>query len=154
VKAVRVIGCGNPDAGDDALGLMAVRGARPGLPPGVDVAEARTAVHIIDLLEGARSVILVDAVRSGGVPGAFVRIDGAQNMPSQLRSSLSSHGIGVAEALAVAAAVGPLPRLVFFGLEAETAQAGAALSAQVSSALPGLIAAIGEEVRRLEGEDP
>lgn len=153
MRAVRVIGCGNPDAGDDALGLMAVRAVRADLPPEVDVSEARSAVRIIDLLEGTRSVILVDAVRSGGESGGFVRIDGAQNMPSQLRSSLSSHGFGVAEALAVATAVGPLPRLVFLGLEAETVEAGAGLSPQVTSALPGLIAAIGEEVRRLEGED-
>ena len=152
---VRVIGCGNPEAGDDALGLEAVRDLRDRLPEAVDVVEAGASHRVLDLLEGVEAVVIVDAVRgpgSGRPPGSLVRAEADERgLPAELRGSLSSHGLGLAEAVGLAAAVGPLPRVSFLGVEAGDVSAGAGLSPAVAEALPRLVAAIVDEVAALAG---
>ena len=143
MSRVRVVGCGNPDAGDDAVGLLAVREARRSLHPSVEVVEAGPALRVLDLLEGVDAVIVVDGVRTPkGVrePGAIIRAQaGPDGLPAELRSSLSSHGLGLSEAVGLAAALGPLPRVVFLGVEISDVEAGHGLSDAVSSALPELV---------------
>jgi hydrogenase maturation protease len=152
---VRVVGCGNVESGDDAAGLLAVRQARPGLEriPGVDVVEAGPGLRLIDLMEGAEAVVVVDAVRSApGArrPGDIVRAEaGPEGLPAALSSSLSSHGFGVAEVVGLAGALGRVPRLVFLGVEALDVTAGHAPSGPVAEALPRLSEMIVSETERL-----
>lgn len=151
---VRVIGCGNPDAGDDAVGLLAVREARASLPPDVEVVEAALALRVLDLLDGVDAVVVVDAVRApngGREPGALVRAEGgAGGLPGELRSALSSHGLGLSEAVGLAGALGPLPRVVFVGVEAADLEAGHGLSSAVATTFPALVAAVIAEAEALE----
>jgi hydrogenase maturation protease len=160
VPRVRVIACGNPEAGDDAAGLLAIRGARPELEalPGVEVVEAGPALRVLDLLEGVGAVLVVDAVRSTGRarrPGDLVRFEaGPHGLPAEARSSLSSHGLGLAEAIGLAGALGRVPRLVFLGVEAGDTTAGRPLSAAVARAIPDLQALAAVEVARLLEEAP
>ncbi len=146
---VRIVGCGNPDAGDDAAGLVAVERARPLVPTDVEVVTAPTALHVLDLLEGADIVLLVDATRTAGAarpPGEVVRVEsGDDGLPVVLRSSLSSHGLGLAEAVGLAAALGPVPRVVFLGVEVGDVRMGRDLSPAVDAALPALVEAIVRE---------
>jgi len=150
---VRVIGCGNPEAGDDAVGLLAVGLARRRLPPEVEVVDAGLALKVIDLLEDVDAVVIVDAVRapSGGRPsGTLVRAVGdPDGLPAELRGTLSSHGLGIAEAVGLAAAMNPLPRVVFLGVEATDLTAGHGLSPAVAETLPILVDALVEEVASL-----
>lgn len=143
---VRVIGCGNPDAGDDAVGLMALRAARTRLPPSVDVVEAGPALQVLHLLDDVDDVIVIDAVRAPGgdrAPGTLVRaVAGSDGSPADLRSSLSSHGLGLAEAVGLAAVLGAVPRVVFLGVEVADVTAGAALSPPVQAALASLVDAV------------
>jgi hydrogenase maturation protease len=143
---VRVIGCGNPQAGDDALGILAVRAARERLPEHVDVVEAGVAVRLLDLLDGVDLVVIVDAVRSDdpGIPnGTLVRAEASPSgLPAEIRGSMSSHGVGVADAVGLAAALGPLPPITFLGLEADGMESGRGLSIAVAAALPVLVEAI------------
>jgi hydrogenase maturation protease len=155
VARVRLIGCGNPEAGDDALGLVAVREARTQLSgePEVEVVETGTALAVLDLLGGVDAVVVVDAVRDPSgrrSPGAFIRAEGdSDGFPAELRSSLSSHGLGLAEAIGLAGAMGAVPRVVFFGLEAGDVAAGAPLSPSVSAALPALVERVVAETQEL-----
>ena len=146
---VRIVGCGNLDAGDDAAGLVAVDRVRSLVPSDVEVVTAPTALHVLDLLEGADNVLLVDAMRTSGggrEPGRVVRAEsGPEGLPTTLRSSLSSHGLGLAEAVSLAAALGPVPRVVFLGVEVGDVRAGRGLSSAVDAALPSLVDAIVRE---------
>ncbi|HEY7754964.1 MAG TPA: hydrogenase maturation protease [Actinomycetota bacterium] len=153
---VRVIGCGNPDVGDDAAGVVAVERARDALEAlGVEVVPQAAPLGIVHLLEGADAVVVVDAIRSPGAgraPGEIVRAEaGADGLPAEIRSSLSSHGLGVAEAVGLAAAMGPTPRVIVLGVEAERTSAGAGLSDAVRRALPDLVGAIVSEASDLVG---
>jgi hydrogenase maturation protease len=154
---VRVIGLGNLEAGDDAVGLLAVRAARLELEGlhGVEVVETGAGAHVIDLLQGAGAAVVVDAVRapSGGrSPGTLIRVEaGPDGLPAEVSSSISSHGFGIAEAVGLASALGEAPRVVFVGVEVAAVEAGRPLSGPVEAALPALVDAVVREARRLAG---
>jgi hydrogenase maturation protease len=156
---VRVIGCGNPDVGDDAAGIIAVAAARPALLrlPDVDVVERATPLQAIHLFDGARAVVLVDALREptgGRAPGTLVRSDVGPSgvLSPDVRTSLSSHGFGIAEAVALAGVIGDRPSIVLLGVEAAVAAAGVSLSPKVSAAMPELVRSIVAEARALRSE--
>jgi hydrogenase maturation protease len=153
---VRVVGCGNPEAGDDAVGLIAVREARPALEamPQVDVVEIGAGLRIVDLLlVDAAAVVVVDAVRTprgARSPGTIVRVEVGEGDPvPEPDPSLSSHGFAITDALGLAAALGEAPRVVLLGVEVEDVTAGHPLSRPVAASLPDLIAAVVREAERL-----
>jgi hydrogenase maturation protease len=154
---VRVIGCGNPDTGDDAAGLVALHEAHAALEaiPGVEVVEAATPLALVHLLEEIDAALIVDAVRTPGggrAPGALVRVEvGPGGLAAEVRSSLSSHGLGLAEAIGLAAALGESPRIVFLGVEAVDVTAGHGLSPAVEAAIPVLAGRIVAEADALAG---
>jgi hydrogenase maturation protease len=102
----RVVGLGAEDRGDDAAGLLVARLVRAAAPVGVEVVEcAGDAGALLECLDGVDRVILVDAAR-GGRPGSVDRLALAAIPPAAARST---HGMGLAEALGVAAELGVLP---------------------------------------------
>ncbi len=142
---IRVIGCGNPEAGDDAVGLEVVRCVRELLAnsPGIEVDIAGTGARALDLALGADGLVVVDAVRTPGggrAPGTVIRADvGADGLPVEIAASLSSHGLGLAEVFGLSAAIGSAPRIVFVGVEALDMVVGHGLSSEVRSAVPELV---------------
>jgi hydrogenase maturation protease len=148
---VRVIGCGNSDAGDDAAGLMAVAGARAKLADteGVEVVEAGPGLHVLDLIEGVETVVVVDAVRTKGggrPPGTIVHVRVGEPFPPALSSALSSHEFGLAETIGLAAELGRVARVAFLGVEVGDVRAGAPLSEAVAAAVPALTEMVVAEV--------
>ncbi|HXM55353.1 MAG TPA: hydrogenase maturation protease [Candidatus Dormibacteraeota bacterium] len=106
---VLLIGVGAEDRGDDAAGLLVARRVRASAPAGVEVVEsAGDAGELLSLLDGAERVVLVDAAM-GGPAGAveLVPPGAAHCAPAR-----STHGLGVAEALELAAALGSRPPVV------------------------------------------
>ena len=155
MTTVRVIGCGNPDAGDDAAGIVAVERARSALAaiPGVEILPVVPPLDVVHRLDGADAVVVADAIRTPGghrPPGTVVRaVAGPDGLPAEIRSSLSSHGFGVAEAFGLAGAIGPLPHVVVIGVEAEQTAAGRPMSEAVRAALPDLVDSLVREARGL-----
>lgn len=94
MSAAVVLGLGQDMGGDDAVGLHVVRALRRG---GVLAREVAEASALLPLLEEGRRVVLVDAVVGGGTPGAVLRL--ACDALRTDVTPLSSHGLGVAEAL-------------------------------------------------------
>jgi hydrogenase maturation protease len=154
----RVIGCGNPEAGDDAAGIVAVERAREALEsiPGVEVLPLVSPLDVVHHLDGADAVVVVDAIRTPGgarPPGTVVRaVAGPDGLQAEMRSSLSSHGFGVVEAFGLASAIGPLPRVVVVGVEAEQAAPGRPMSGAVRAALPDLTDSVVREARSLAAQ--
>jgi hydrogenase maturation protease len=154
MTTVRVIACGNPDAGDDAVGFVVGEElARRGL----DVVFARAAVDVLDRLDDVDVAIVIDAVRTPGggrAPGTLIRAEADDDgrLPAELRSSLSSHGLGVGEAIGLAGALGHAPSVVVHGVEAGDVTVGAPLSAAVRGAVPQLVSAVVADVERLTAD--
>jgi hydrogenase maturation protease len=125
-----VIGLGNAVRGDDAAGLLAARAVG-----GVELEGDPSA--LLDLLDGAPAATLVDAVASGAAPGTVHRFDAsAEPLPASLRSSTSTHAIGLADALELARALGRLPRrVIVYGIEGAAFAAGDAVTPAVARAV-------------------
>jgi hydrogenase maturation protease len=105
---IRIIGIGSP-FGDDAAGLMAARQLAAAPPPDTEVVEAdRPGATLIELLDGADAVILIDAAHSGAAPGTLHDLD-LQDLSRQPIALVSSHGFGVIDAVRLASALGRAP---------------------------------------------
>lgn len=130
---IRVVGIGTR-FGDDAAGLLVVQAlaAGSGLPAGVDALPCSRPVELIDMLDGVDGVVLVDATRSGMPPGTVHEPAAADLSAAR---PVSSHGLGVREALAMARALGRAPeRIAIIGIEADSTQ-GDGVSDPVRAAL-------------------
>jgi hydrogenase maturation protease len=142
------IGIGNPLRGDDAAGLLAARALRRRDPAGVEVRELEgEPVDLIEAWAGRDTVLVADAVCSGGVPGEVLRVDAAAGpLPAELAGS-STHALGLAEAVELARALERLPpRLVVYGIEASSFAAGAEAGAEVRAAAEHVAATAAEEL--------
>ncbi|MCD6069953.1 MAG: hydrogenase maturation protease [Microvirga sp.] len=125
-----IVGIGNPDRGDDAIGFEVIRLLCGRLPSGVNVLHhAGEATTILNCLQGADVAFLVDAAVSGAEPGTVRRFDAAGHaLPSGL-AELSSHGLGLAQALELARALGSMPRrCVVYAVEGHRFEPGTPLS--------------------------
>lgn len=119
MSKVRILGIGSPSGDDqagwltvDALADCDVQGAHELAIDKLD----RPGASLIGLLEHADWVILVDAMQSGDRPGRIKRF-GQDAWPGYTHG-LSSHGLGVLDALSLARAFGILPpRLDLYGIE-------------------------------------
>ena len=122
MNPVRILGIGSPFAGDDLGWQLAERLEQAGLPryfPAgmvhITLCE-RPGSLLLAAMRGARLAILLDAMHSSALPGTVRRLDMLELDDST--GLLSSHGFGVAEALALGRALEDLPpRVLIYGIE-------------------------------------
>ncbi len=143
-SGIKIIGIGQSMRGDDAAGLRAVRlwqeqfqdrRDRPHIE--VELAEL-PGIGLLNLIDGVRVVILVDAVRSGSKPGT-VSVLSEKQLDAFANGSSSAHGLGVADTLALGRKVLPsqMPeKLILIGIEAGDISLGETLSEGVQMAIP------------------
>jgi hydrogenase maturation protease len=138
--AARIIGIGHLDRGDDAVGRVAAARLRDIAPAGTEIVETDgEAAKLLDMFDGARTVIVIDACLSGGKPGTVQRIDAGDEPLPRWLGSASSHAIGLAESVELARILGQLPEhLIVYAVEAASFALGAPLSAPVADALERL----------------
>lgn len=143
-----VIGVGNRARGDDAAGHEVVAQLRGRLRPEVElVEEDGESLAILARLEGVSAACLIDACASGAPPGTVHRFDVvASRLPQRLRAC-STHGLGVAEALELARALGTLPdSCILYAIEGASYELGAPLSAPVRAAVGALVEHLAAEL--------
>jgi hydrogenase maturation protease len=143
-----VLGIGNPDRGDDAVGRLVARSLRARAPADVRISEqGGEAMALVAQLQSAQCAWLVDAAQSGAQPGTIHRIDCSAVDVALPAGTVSSHGFGVAEAVGLARALGMLPRVcVVYAIEAADFTAGAEPSAAVAAAADEVTRRILEEL--------
>ena len=133
-----IVGCGNPDAGDDSAGLEIVRRLRERGDGDCDLrADPAPGVDLLELFPLADVILFVDAVVSGSVPGTlYLTALPSKQLEARALGSLSSHGWGIGKVLKLAEALRrPVPRLYLLGIEAATVAEGAARSDAVEEAI-------------------
>jgi hydrogenase maturation protease len=143
-----ILGIGNPERGDDAIGYEVVRLLRGRLPAEFEALQCPgEATAIVQELEDADVAVLVDATVSGAPPGTVHRFDvTGQVLPSRL-AEVSSHGFGLAQAIELARALGSLPRrCIVYAIEAAQLEPSAALSAEVARAAGQVTECILDEI--------
>lgn len=130
-----VIGVGNADRGDDAVGLAVVRRIKDAAPPGVTVTELDgDQLALLDAWDGASDVYVVDATRSGGEPGTVCRFDTSVPLGGRFRHR-GTHTFSLADVIELARVLHRLPsRLTAYGIEGAAFDLGAPLSPYAEAA--------------------
>jgi hydrogenase maturation protease len=154
--SIKIIGVGNAWRGDDAAGLMVAQRLRQENFAYVEITEsAGTGAALADAWQDATRVIVVDAVVTGGSPGVIYRFnanDPAATFP--VSSPASSHGWGVAEAVALGRLFQELPPvLIIYGIEGQKFALGDGLSPAVAAAIPEAASRIAQEIQAWLGRD-
>lgn len=141
--AARVIGLGQRLAGDDGVGIEVAERVRAMDLPGVEVRFATDASQVIEALVTPGPVVIVDAVLDAA-PGR-VRAISAEDLGPDRAATVSSHGIDLAAAIALARAlypdtVSPSIHVLGVGISRAT-RACEGLSPEVAAAVPRAAAA-------------
>jgi hydrogenase maturation protease len=98
---------GQTCAGDDGVGFAVLEALRRGgVPEGVELVGVAEATALIPLLDAAVPALLVDAAVGAGEAGEVLSLP-ATALETRRPRLLSSHGVGVAEAVALARALSP-----------------------------------------------
>lgn len=134
MSPVRILGIGSP-VGDDQAGWLIVDVLQAAGLEGVEIDKLdRPGTSLIPLLAGVSRLILIDAMRSGGHAGDIRRFD-QEDWPAY-GQGLSSHGIGVLDALLLARELDALPpRIELYGIEIDTPIQNEPVSAPVRDAV-------------------
>ena len=163
-RRVAVLAVGNRFAGDDGVGFAVLDAARADLPAEVVVHELDgEAGRVLEAWEGCRAAVIVDAALSGSPPGTVHRVvvdapdpslawngPGPRVLGLNLPAHASTHGAGVAEALALGGVLGRRPHeVVLVGIEGARFGPGDGLSHEVVHALPGAVRLLVAEAERL-----
>lgn len=156
---VLIVGVGNPDRGDDALGPAAAKRLSAIEIPGVRVlSRSGDILTLVEEWRTARGVILIDAAQpqSAVAPDAAApihRIDvSAQALPERL-TGFSTHGFGVAQAIELARALGVLPsRTIVYAIEGQCFDLGAPLSSAATASLDELTRQVKAEAENMAAD--
>ncbi len=161
MKPILVLGLGNPLQSDDGVGSVVVEelervgghGPAP-LPQDVEVLDGGTpGIGLLNLIQGRRRVVIVDAAAIGQPPGTVVRFTPDQVDLGETRRLFSLHASGIADSLALARALNlALPPLVVFGIQAGRVEWGQGLSEPVQAAVPRVIEMVLREIGVDHGE--
>lgn len=144
-----IIGCGNPDRGDDGAGVMVGERLRElGLNTKICTGES---LALIEAWSRAEDVVVVDTVVTGAPVGTVWEWN-ARSVEIQRNVSTSSHGFGVGEAIELGRILDRLPkRLRVVGIEGRKFDIGTAVSPEVMCAVEQAVQRIVAEMLRHAG---
>ncbi len=155
---IAVVGCGNLNRSDDGAGPRVVDALRSrGFEPGaVRLLDAGTdGMAVMFGARGCRSLIVVDACRSGSPPGAVFEVPG-ENLEQKHQTSLNLHGFRWDHALYAGRRIlrenFPADVTVLL-IEAATVEFGLGLSPAVSAATEKVVERIEAMIRSRQARE-
>lgn len=131
-----IIGIGNEYRHDDAAGLFVARRLKKeALEEAMILEQSGEGSVLLETLQQAEAVILIDAVSSGAAAGTIYHLNArAEAVPAKF-FNYSTHAFSLAEAVELARALNQLPsRLTIYGIEGKNFTAGLGLSTVVKKA--------------------
>ena len=136
----RIIGIGQPAAGDDNAGIAVARAMREQqLPAGTDIHEITDPARLVELLDGIQHAILVDALVSDKRPGNIMCLT-PEDLSAHPSTPLSSHAMSITQAIQLVHTLAPETAcrdIRIIGITIKTpARYSHAMSAHVTAAVP------------------
>ena len=150
---IRILGCGNLLMGNDGIGLKVVEALKKTELKeleGLEILDAGVCgLDLLNLLDGVRKVIIVDAILAGGLPGYIYHFSGREIIENPQPSVLvSMHDLGISEVLKIGEKVQVLPEISIFGIEIgkPATEFSLGLSPEVIKAVDEVVKLIIEEI--------
>lgn len=154
--AARIIGIGRRTGGDDGAGPAVIDHLRTNsISPDIELYEIGEPSALIPLLEDTTRVVIVDAAIHAGAPGT-VHVIRPEDIDHNPHFSLSTHGMSVGQAIALARVLAPekvCPDISLVAIAAQKPQGVVLeLSAEVSAAIEKA-AATAQQLANGKGEN-
>jgi hydrogenase maturation protease len=150
---IRILGCGNLLMGNDGVGLKVIEALQKtdlGSLENLDIADAGVCgLDLLNYFDGAKKVIIVDAVLANSPVGSIHRFDGKDLLKSTDPLNLiSAHDLTISDVLRIGEHVQSLPEIVVIGIEIGTVitEATLEISPEVLKGLDEAVRLIKEEV--------
>ena len=148
---LRILGIGSP-FGDDQLGWAVVHllqqqtSLHRFMPKQLQMTCCdRPGMHLLELMRNAKTVFLIDAIKSGAPLGTLHCVTNKQI--EDVGNALSTHGLGIAEAMKMGAALNELPeQVVLYGIEIGEPQLQFTLSEAITKAIQDLAVRIDNDI--------
>jgi hydrogenase maturation protease len=143
-----VIGVGNLLQKDEGIGIHAVKALQEmQLPDNVTIIDGGTSPDILACTRRGDKLIIIDAARAGGEPGAIYRFQ-PDDLVSENGAMLSVHELGVPQNLRLMLLSGSEPSdVVIIGIEPKEINWGIELSPELETKIPEIIAVVLKEIR-------
>ena len=140
MSQLRVLGIGSP-FGDDQLGWDVVKLLQqrsvlePFIPKELQLMCCdRPGMYLLELMRDAKCVFLIDAVKTGAAVGTLHCFQNEEI--SALNSKLSTHAIGLADAITMGAILQELPeKITLYGIEVGDIHCQFSLSETIAQAI-------------------
>ncbi|HIC7357943.1 TPA: hydrogenase maturation protease [Legionella pneumophila] len=152
MNLIKVLGIGSP-FGEDQAGWLVANCLKTELSKEHYISKTliieshdRPGLRLIELMNPAKVVFLIDAVKSGCAPGTIHRLKNNEIFAFQNR--LSTHEIGVAEALQIGQSLNDLPEdIILYGIEIDSVAFNATLSKSVEKAMKVVVIQVKKELK-------
>lgn len=140
-----VLGIGNVLLRDEGIGCHVVH-ALEGIPlPDVKIIDGGTCPDVLQFLEDADKLVIVDAVKGGGMPGQIYRFR-LEDITLEQKPFLSLHDMGLVDNLMLMQLWRNIGKAVIIGVEPGEINWGLELSPELREKMPQIIDAILSEL--------
>ena len=145
---ILIIGIGNLLCRDEGIGVHVIERMKAlELPGHVELLDIGTStMDLISYLEGVKKLVVIDAMKAGGIPGTIYRCRPEDLLPVE-DGPVSLHEIGLIETLDMVKKKGLEMETVIFGVEPKVIDWGMELSEEVKSRIPAIIETVMKESR-------
>jgi len=140
-----VVGIGNVLLRDEGVGCHVVHAMEGISLPDVEIIDGGTGADVLQLLEGAEKVVIVDAVKGGGAPGQIYRFH-LDDITVEQKPFLSLHDMDLVGSLKSTQLWHNVGEAVIIGVEPKEINWGLELSPELQERLPQIIDAILSEL--------
>ncbi len=150
VPKIIILGIGNILLKDEGVGVRVIERLKRDFkfPPNVELIDGGTAgFGLIDLLDGAEHLIIVDAVQGNDEPCSIYRFK-FEDMPSSISKKFSPHQIGILETLTLKKMLGKIPDTTIIAIQPkDCSNWGTELTPEIENKIPNIINLVIEELR-------
>ena len=143
---ILIVGIGNILCRDEGIGVHVIQEMEDmELPGHIKLLDIGTSTpDLISLLEGVKKLIIIDALKAGGSPGAIYRCK-PEDLLANEEGPISLREIGLIETLNMAKKMGKEIDAVIIGVEPKVLDWGVELSGELKKQIPAIIEAVLKE---------
>jgi hydrogenase maturation protease len=140
-----VLGIGNVLLRDEGVGCHVVHAMEGISLPDVEIIDGGTCPDVLQLFEGADKLVIVDAVKGGGMPGQIYRFR-PEDVTLEQRPLLSLHDTSLIDSLKLMQVWHGIGEAVIIGVEPGEINWGLELSPELREKIPQIVDAILSEL--------